>query len=50
VNLWEAENICFGMLDTVYPEYQARAEQGDELAGKWWQTFRNLAKSLAVRV
>ena len=50
VNMWEAQNICFGMLDTVCPGYQARAEEGDEQAGEWWQTFRNLAKSLAVRV
>jgi len=50
VNLWEVQNICFGMLDTVYQGYQARAEQGDERAGEWLQVFRNIAKSLAVRV
>jgi hypothetical protein len=50
VNLWEVQNICFGMLDTVYQGYQARAEQGDERAGEWLQAFGNIAKSLAVRV
>jgi alpha-amylase/alpha-mannosidase (GH57 family) len=50
VNMWEVQNICFGMLDNVYQEYQARAEQGDEQAGAWLQAFGNIAKSLAVRV
>ena len=50
VNLWEVQNICFGMLDNVYRQYQAKAEQGDEQAEEWLQAFRNIAKSLAVRV
>jgi hypothetical protein len=50
VNLWEVQNICFGMLDNVYREYKARAEKGDEQAEKWLQSFRNIAESLAVRV
>jgi hypothetical protein len=50
VNLWGVQNICFGMVDTVYREYQARAEQGDEQAGGWQQSFRNIAESLSVRV
>ena len=50
VNLWEVQNICFGMLDTVYQGYQDRAQHGDERAGEWLQAFRNTAESLAVRV
>ena len=50
VNLWEIQNICFGMVDTVYREYEIRGEQGDQLAGEWLQSFRNTAKNLAVRV
>jgi hypothetical protein len=50
VNLWEVQNICFGMLDNVYQGYQVSAEQGDEQAEKWLQAFRNTAMSLAVRV
>jgi alpha-amylase/alpha-mannosidase (GH57 family) len=50
VNLWEVQNICFGMLDKVYREYTARAEQGDEQAEEWLKSFRNIAESLAVRV
>jgi alpha-amylase/alpha-mannosidase (GH57 family) len=49
-NLWEVQNICFGMADAVYPEYHVRAEQGDGQAGEWLEVFRNLAKSLSVRV
>jgi hypothetical protein len=40
----------FGMVDTLCPEYHARAEQGDVQAGEWLEPFRNLAKSLSVRV
>jgi alpha-amylase/alpha-mannosidase (GH57 family) len=50
VNLWEVQNICFGMLDRVCREYQAKSEQGDEQARNWLQGFRNIAKTLAVRV
>ena len=50
VNLWEVQNICFGMVDTAYREYQTRAEQGDEQAGRWLQFFSNTAENLSVRV
>jgi len=50
VNLWEVQNICFGMVDTVYRGYQSRAEEGDEQAGGWLQSFRKIAECLAVRV
>jgi hypothetical protein len=50
VNLWEVQNICYGLLDNVYREYQAKREQGEEQAGNWLQGFRNIAKTLAVKV
>jgi len=49
VNLWEVQNICFGMLHTLYRGHQTRAEQGDEQAAKWLQAFRNIAKNLSLR-
>jgi hypothetical protein len=50
VNLWEVQNICFGMVASAYQGYQGQAEQGDEQAGRWLQSFRNIAESLSVRV
>jgi hypothetical protein len=50
VNLWEVQNICFGMVANSYLGYQARAQQGDEQARGWLQSFGNIAESLGVRV
>jgi hypothetical protein len=50
VNVWKAQNVCYEMLQTIYGEFRARAEQGDESASRWLQHFNGVAESLLVRV
>jgi len=50
VGLWKAQNVYYDMLQTVYPEFQERAEQGDEAAQEWIRHFVSLGDKLLVRV
>lgn len=49
VNLWEAQNICYNILHSVYPDRAAQAHnQEDPEAREWVQLLESLAKSLRV--
>ena len=50
VGLWEVQNICYEMLQTVYVEQRPKAEQGDENARRWIEVFTALAGKLSVRI
>ncbi|MGB6381630.1 MAG: glycoside hydrolase, partial [Syntrophobacteria bacterium] len=50
VDLWRVQNICYEMLQTVYEEYQMRAQQGHEEARAWLLHFNTIALNLTVRV
>jgi alpha-amylase/alpha-mannosidase (GH57 family) len=50
VGVWKVQNICYAMLQTIYGEYQARAEQGHEEARSWLRHFNTIAQNLSVRV
>jgi len=50
VDLWRVQNICYEMLQTVYEEYQMRAQQGHEEARTWLRHFNTIAQNLIVRV
>ncbi len=50
VDLWRAQNRCYELLQTVYPEQSAKAGEGDEAAAEWVSRFRKLGEGLAVRV
>jgi hypothetical protein len=50
VRLWEAQNVCYGMLESIYVEQKSNAEQGDESARRWIEVFMALAAKLSVRV
>ena len=50
VNVWKIQNIYYKVLQTVYPEHLARAEQGDESARAWVDQIVGLGRKLAVRV
>jgi hypothetical protein len=47
VNLWEAQNIYYGMAKTAFPGMAAR---GDEASRRWGQEFRELGKGLFFSV
>jgi alpha-amylase/alpha-mannosidase (GH57 family) len=50
VNLWRVQNTCYDLLETVYPEFKARADQGDEKARQWLDHFTALSQKLSLRV
>jgi len=50
VSLWRAQNVYYDMLQTVYCEFQERAEQGDEAAQEWIHHFISLGDRLLVHV
>lgn len=50
VQLWKAQNIYYEMLQTIYPDVKKRAEQGDESAKAWADTFISLGEELGIRV
>jgi len=50
VDLWRAQNRCYELLQTVYPEQLEKAEKGDAAAAEWVSRFRKLGEGLAVRV
>ena len=50
VDVWRVQNICYEMLQTIYGEYQARAEQGHEDARSWLRHFNTIAENLTLQV
>jgi alpha-amylase/alpha-mannosidase (GH57 family) len=50
VDLWRAQNGCYELLQTVYPEQLEKGEAGDVEAVEWVGRFRKVAERLAVRV
>ncbi len=49
VDLWKAQNIYYGLLQTVYPEFRKKAEAGDESARAWISRFGVLGEKLKMR-
>jgi hypothetical protein len=50
VSLWEAQNVYYDMLQTVYREFQRKAEEGDEASQEWLRHFVSLGDGLLVHV
>ena len=50
VDLWQPQNRCYQMRQTIYPAMSRRAEDGDQDAREWVERFRVLADRLGVRV
>jgi len=50
VDLWRAQNRCYELLQTVYPEQLEKAGKGDAAAAEWVGRFKKLGEGLAVRV
>jgi alpha-amylase/alpha-mannosidase (GH57 family) len=48
VNLWRVQNTCYDLLETVYPEFKARADQGDEKARQWVDHFTAVSQKLSL--
>ncbi len=50
VNLWKAQNIYYELLQTVFPEWQWKAEKGDEEAQEWVSRFRAVSGKICIYV
>ncbi len=50
VDLWKVQNRYHRMLQTAYPRFREKAEQGDESAKKWVDHFVILGDKLSFRV
>jgi alpha-amylase/alpha-mannosidase (GH57 family) len=50
VDLWRAQNGCYELLQSIYPDQKEKSEAGDETAAEWVHRFRTLAERLKVRV
>lgn len=50
VNLWEVQNIYYGLLQDPYPSFRAEAERGNDEAREWTRQFERLGELLSVAV
>jgi hypothetical protein len=50
INLWKPQNSYYEILQTIYPEFRVRAEQGDENAKAWISHFTSIGEKLSIRV
>ena len=50
VDLWKVQNLYHEMLQSTYPEFQKRTQQGDESAVEWLDQFVALGQQLSIRV
>ena len=50
VAIWKVQNGYYHLLKRLFPDQQAGAEQGDEDANAWVESFISLGRKLSVRV
>ncbi len=50
IDLWKVQNLYHEMLKSTCPEFQKRAQEGDEGAQKWLDPFVSLGQQLSMRV
>ena len=50
VSLWRSQNDFYSLLSTAFPEQQAAADQGDEIAKRWLGAFKRCADDLSISV
>lgn len=50
INLRRIQNVCYEILQRVYPEMRQEAEMGDEQSLQWTAVFQDLARKLFLKV
>jgi len=50
IDLWKVQNLYYEMLKSIYPEFQTRAQRGDEAAQEWLSQFASLGQQLSMRI
>ena len=49
VDLWKVQNLYHEILQSTYPEFQKKVQQGDEAAKEWLDQFVPLGQRISVR-
>jgi len=49
-NLWNAQNTCYRISNSLVEVNRAKAQQGDHIAEEWLWEFRKLAELLKVKI
>jgi hypothetical protein len=50
VELRKAQDICYGVLKTLFPRMEKEAQDGVEETGRWVEHFVSLSESLSIKV
>jgi alpha-amylase/alpha-mannosidase (GH57 family) len=50
VDLWKVQNLYHEMLNSTYPGFQTRAQQGNVAAREWLSQFVSLGQQISVRI
>ena len=50
VNLWQAQNIFYELMQGVYQAALQKSDQGDKKAGEWLKHFQNLGARLYILI
>jgi hypothetical protein len=50
VSLWDAQNTCYAMVRTHFPDMSRRAGEGDSRCQAWTNQFRLLGEKLALDI
>jgi len=50
VDLWKVQNLYHEILQSTYPEFQKRAQQGNGAVMEWLKHFVSLGQQLSIRV
>ncbi|MCC7496840.1 MAG: DUF3536 domain-containing protein [Bryobacterales bacterium] len=50
VSLWTVQNVCYRLLNDVYPARLGQAQAGDQAAQQWVSRFLELSERLSLRV
>lgn len=49
INLRNIQNVCYEILQKVYPDLKRTSEQGDDRSIQWIRVFRDLARKLFIK-
>ncbi|MCI0438502.1 MAG: DUF3536 domain-containing protein, partial [Chloroflexi bacterium] len=49
-DFWRAQNLYYGIMQTTYPQFQERAQRGDQKAREWVNLFVSLGERLSIKV
>ena len=50
LNLWEIQNLYYGMGKKIYPVFLAKAREGDQETSGWVERFRSLGQELSFNL